>query len=109
MSVKRSKNDPLSMKETIEFETVTRTSVEDFWEKAGREDRPRMELLATMAWIRVKREEEGLKFEDYVDRSSLQDVLDDIGGDSEDEEEKKEVKSSSGKRGVRPSSASVQD
>ena len=106
---KRTKNDPLSMKETIEFEKYTGESVEDFWDKAEREGRPRMYLLATMAWIKVRREEEGLSYEDYIDRSSIEDVLKDIGGDEDTEEGKKESTSSSTKQRGRPSSASQQD
>lgn len=109
MTIKKSKSDPLTMKETIEFETFTGESVEDFWDKAEREGRPRMNLLATMAWIRVKRIEEDLGYEDYISRSSLEDVLKDIGGDDETEEEKKETKSSPTKRAGRPNSVEPQE
>lgn len=108
MTDKRTKNDPLSMKETIEFEKYTGESVEDFWDKAEREGRPRMNLLATMAWLRVRREEPGLSYEDYIDRSSLNDVLKDMGNEDE-EEEKKEEPSARGKRAAKPSSVEPQD
>lgn len=105
MSAKRDKLDPLNFKEIMEYETLTKEGFDDLQDLIQDSKRPKYANIAYLAWIRAKREDANLSFDDYITNTSANQVVKDAFGNlnedgEETEEAKKEEKSSP--RGTRP-------
>lgn len=111
--------DPLTVKEMIEFETLTNLSFETVNEIfASTNKTPRLKTLAILGWIHAKRDDKALKFDKYLDETEFSDMIVDAFGPNDEapenasEEEKEaaeEVKKETTSRGraQRPKQDSV--
>ena len=89
MAVKKAtKEDDFTYAELIEYEDLAGEPLDALNDS----DRPRLKKIAYLGWIRAKRANEALKFTEYVNETSAEQIMKDAFGDQT--EAKKEKTSS---------------
>ncbi len=86
----KNKDEDFTYAELIEYEEL----IGESFEEIDNSKKPRLKKLATLGWIRAKRENPGLKFATYIDETEAEQIFKDATGftgeEAEDEEKKSE-------------------
>lgn len=82
MAKLRKKDDDFTPRELIRYEQTFREPIGDI----QNDEKPRLEKIAFLGWIKCLREDPDLKFDDYLDAAeSLEQIQKDAFGDTSDE------------------------
>lgn len=96
-----SKYDDFTYAELIDYEDYTGESIDEL----QNEDKPRLKKIAYLGFIRAKREDQNLRFDDYIKKYSADEIVKDAFGVAETDEEKKETNSDKPVRSAKRGSA----
>lgn len=95
------REDDFTYSELIEYEEL----IGEPFQAIDDDKKPRLKKLATLGWLRAKRETPGLKFSTYIDETDAEQIFKDAVGGDDTEEAKKETNSEKPERKPKQDSA----